>query len=290
MSNDIKHKKIRNTGLLFELLTRQITVDVLNDTKSPMAVKLFKKFFKEDTELGKEYQLYRVLMEENYSSEAKANYLINEVLKARKKLNESILRREKYNLLREIKKQFVLEDFFRARIPNFRVLASIYKIFKMESAKREFNPKEVTQGRYSVIEHITRKKVVPKSIDNKLVEHYQKQEKDLRLLSYQILVDKFNKKYKTLNSMQKNLLKEYISNISNTNKLNEFIKNEVANVTKILKRFIPKVDDKVTKIKLTEAIKQTGSLTAGRIVKDKQVVALMRYYELIKELRNVCRS
>jgi hypothetical protein len=158
----------------------------------------------------------------------------------------------------------------------------------MESANRELDPKEITQGRYSVVEHITRTKIVSKPTDNKLVEHYQKQEKDLRLLSYQILVDKFNKKYKTLNSMQKNLLKEYISNISNTNKLNEFIKNEVADVAKILKKFIPKVDDKVTKIKLTEAINQTDSLTAGRIVKDKQVVALMRYYELIKELRNVC--
>ena len=47
------------------------------------------------------------------------------------------------------------------------------------------------------------------------------------------------------------------------------------------------VTDKITIIKLTEAIKQSDTLSKGKIVKDKQVVALMRYYELIKELHNV---
>ena len=101
------------------------------------------------------------------------------------------------------------------------------------------------------------------------------------------MVDTFNSKYKNLNSMQRNLLKQYVNNISNTNLLREFVDSEVGKIKKILFKFLPMVTDKITKIKLTEAIKQTDSLQKGKIVKDKQVVALMRYYELIKELHNV---
>ena len=56
---------------------------------------------------------------------------------------------------------------------------------------------------------------------------------------------------------------------------------------KELKKQLPKVKDKITKIKLTEAVNQIDNLTKGRVVKDKQVLTLMRYYELIKELKNV---
>ena len=34
MSSKTKHSKIRNTGILFELIVRQITVDVLNNNKN----------------------------------------------------------------------------------------------------------------------------------------------------------------------------------------------------------------------------------------------------------------
>ena len=101
------------------------------------------------------------------------------------------------------------------------------------------------------------------------------------------MVDKFNNKYKSLNSAQRNLLKEYINNISNTNSLREFIDNEVVKVKKILKKHLPKVDDPVTKIKLNEAINQTSTSTTGKLVRDKHVVTLMRYYQLIKELDDV---
>ena len=102
------------------------------------------------------------------------------------------------------------------------------------------------------------------------------------------MVDNFNKRYKTLNTPQKNLLKEYINNISNTNSLREFM------MTRFLKskeqNQLSKIDDDITRIKLNEAINQIDRLKKGRIVKDKQVVSLMRYYELLKELKNVGRK
>ena len=284
MSSKTKHSKIRNTGILFELLTRQITVDVLNNDKKGSAANILKEFFNKNTQLGKEYELYRVLTVENYKSETKANHLVDAVIKARQKLNESSLKREKYNLIKEVRSNYDINDFFMARIPNYKVNASIYKLF---SIKEPTNPKVETESRFTIIENITRKSISAKKKEDVVVEGYKKQEKDLRLLAYGILVEKFNKKYSTLSKTQRNLLKEYINNISNTNSLKEFIETETINVKKELQSHLPKVSDKVTKIKLKEAINQAETLMKGRIVEDKQVVTLMRYYQLVKELKNV---
>jgi len=284
MSSKTKHSKIRNTGILFELLTRQITVDVLNNDKKGLAANTLKNFFNKNTELGKEYELYRVLTVENYKSETKANHLVNAVLTARTKLNEGSLKREKYNLIKEVRSNYNINNFFMARIPNYKVNASIFKLF---STKEDTNPKAETESRFTIVENITRKKISDKKKENVMVEGYRKQEKDLRLLAYGILIEKFNKKYSTLSSSQRNLLKEYINNISNTNSLKEFIESETIKVKKQLQSHLPKVSDKVTKIKLKEAINQANTLMKGRIVEDKQVVTLMRYYQLVKELKNV---
>jgi len=286
MAQRVKHSKIKNTGILFELLSRQITVDVMNSEDKSKSVEMLKKFFNENTELGKENQLYQVLLKQNYNSTRKAEKLVDAVLRAREKLQNKKLRSEKYNLIKEIKRNYKVEDFFRARIPNYKVYASIYKTFLAETTP-VFNPVDEVDSNFSIIEHITRNKTKPRDTDSKVISEFKKEDKDLRLLSYQLMVDTFNSKYKNLNSMQRNLLKQYVNNISNTNLLREFVDSEVGKIKKILSKFLPMVTDKITKIKLTEAIKQTDSLSKGKIVKDKQVVALMRYYELIKELHNV---
>ena len=284
MSSKTKHSKIRNTGILFELLTRQITVDVLNNDKKGSAANILKTFFNKNTQLGKEYELYRVLTVENYKSETKANHLVDAVLNARTKLNESSLKREKYNLIKEVRSKYDINNFFMARIPNYKVNASIYKLF---STKEDMDPQTETESRFTIVENITRKNLSTKKKENVMVEGYRKQEKDLRLLAYGILVDKFNKKYSSLSAEQRNLLKEYINNISNTNSLKELIESETVKVKKELQSYLPQVSDKVTKIKLKEAINQAETLMKGRIVEDKQVVTLMRYYQLVKELKNV---
>ena len=286
MAQRVKHSKIKNTGILFELISRQITVDVMNGDDKSKSVEMLKKFFNEKTELGKENQLYQVLLKENYNSSHKAEKLVDAVVKARQKLQNKKLRTEKYNLIKEIKENYVVEDFFRARIPNYKVYASIYKKFIVETTPI-VNPSEEVESTFSIIEHITRNKTKPKNTESQVLTEFKGEDKDLRLLSYQLMVDNFNGKYKKLNSMQRNLLKEYINNISNTNSLREFINTEVKKVKQILSKILPKVDDDITKIKLSEAINQVDTIKKGKIVKDKQVVSLMRYYELIKELRNV---
>ena len=284
MSAKLKHHKLKNTGILFELLSRQITADLLSENTNPFSVKLLKKYFNKGTQLGKELRLYNILMKESCSSEVKSNYLLDSVLKTRETLSNKSLRRAKYNLIKEIKENYPLTDFFKSKIKNYKTYASIYQLFENINT----DPKDVMDVRYSIIEHLqSDNKSVSKKVKNsKLVEQYKKQNEDVRLLSYRILVDNFNSKYKNLNSPQKKLLREFINNISNTNKIKEYFDSEVVKLTKQLKAYSQKIDDKVTKIKVNESIKLMNEKFSSKTIGDDHVLSLMRYYELAKELKS----
>ncbi len=282
-----KHLKIKNTGILFELLTRQITADVLNNKKDSIAIKTMKKYFSENSELGKELELYNVLMNEKFNSETHAEKLIEAVVKSRQRLSNKKLKLEKYELIKDIKESYDIVNFFSSRIPNYKVFASVYKLFDYTTNQHRNDPTDEVRNKYAIVEHIINKRVDSSVKTNKIIETYKKQEKDLRLLTYSMLVDKFNNKYSDLNEQQKVLLQKYIQNISNTNSLREFINDEITRINKKLKNNIKSVDDKVTVIKLKEAITLTKNLTNHRVVKDSDVVNLMRYYELVEEITNV---
>lgn len=277
----MKHNKIKNTGILFELLTRQITVDLM-ESNSSKAVNIVKRYFKNGTQLGKEYELYKILTETKYNTESRAETLIEAVMDSRKKLSSGSIKKEKYNLIKEIRESYNEKDFFNTKINNYKVLASIYNLFEH---KEEVAPDKYVTTKYTIVENITSQSKASKT--NKTYDYLKKQEKDLRMLAYSTLVEKFNKKYSNLTEKQKKLIKEYINNISNTNKLREYVDSEVEVVKDTLKTQIKKVDDKVTQIKLTEVVNQIDGLKKGKVVSDKQVVSMMRYYQLIGEIDNV---
>ena len=284
MSQKIKHSKIKNTGLLFEILTRQVTADILNNKESK-SVSLLKKYFNENTALGKEKELYDILLTNSYQDESRAEKLLEAVIKTRQRISNKELKVEKYNLIKEISETFSTKDFFNTRVSNYKTLASIYKLFLVETTKIDFNPKQIIDTKYTILESITSKP--KKQKPSSLVETFRKEERDTQLLSYQILVDKFNKKYTNLSESQKSLLREYINNISNSNSFGKFINEEITKVVNELKSLSRKVNDKVVKIKLAEAINQAKNFTTKSVVKDNQVISLMRYNELIKELKDV---
>ncbi len=277
----MKHNKIKNTGILFELLTRQITVDLM-ESNSSKAVNIVKKYFKNGTQLGKEYELYKILTETKYNTESRAETLIEAVMDNKKKLSRGSIKKEKYNLIKEIRESYNEKDFFNTKINNYKVLASIYNLFEY---KEEVAPDKYVATKYTIVENITSQSKASKT--NKTYDYLKKQEKDLRILAYSTLVEKFNKKYSNLTKKQKTLIKEYINNISNTNKLREYVDSEVEVVKDTLKTQIKKVHDKVTQIKLTEVVNQIDGLKKGKVVSDKQVVSMMRYYQLIGEIDNV---
>jgi hypothetical protein len=283
----IKHSKVKNTGVLFELLVRQITLEVLNGDKTENAKNIVREFFAAGTELNKELRLYDLLLKEKYNSESKAEMFVDTVSQAHHKLNEAKLSKEKYNLIKQINEKFELEQFLSSPITNYKVLASIYKVF--ESKKSEnYDIKDVFNSKITLIENIIARPSIKtnKVEDTKLIESYKQQDKDLRLLTYKILVETFNKKYTNLDSKQKNLLKEYINNISNTSKFKDYISVELPNIVSELKSIKSKIQDKVTTIKLSETISVLEKMKMGKSVSDNQVSSIMLSYELIKELKS----
>ena len=287
----VKHNKIKNTGILFELLLRQVTADIFASQNQSKSVSLIKEYFNKKTALGKELELYQLLVKNNYKTTSKADYLISVVSESRNRISNSKLRKEKYNLIKEIKDSFNVKDFFQSQIPNYKVLASIYKLFEYNDNTQDFNPAEIVSSKCTILEHLTSSPIQTKEKDkvkDRLINEYRKQGDDLRLLSYKILVEKFNKKYSVLGEKQRLLLKEYINNISNTNGLDEYISTECKSVQKELKNQVSKITEKVAKIKVTESLKQINSLVNNtkQSVEDR-IVSLMRYYELNQELNKV---
>ena len=282
--NTFKKFKIKDTAEIKHNTKASETKYILNNKKSK-SVNLLKKYFNENTALGKEKELYDILLTNSYQEEARAEKLLEAVIKTRQRISNKELKVEKYNLIKEISETFSAKDFFNTRVSNYKTLASIYKLFLVETTKIDFNPKQIIDTKYTILESITSKP--KKQKPNSLVETLRKEERDTQLLSYQILVDKFNKKYTNLSESQKSLLREYINNISNSNSFGKFINEEITKVVNELKSLSRKVNDKVVKIKLTEAINQAKNFTTKSVVKDNQVISLMRYYELIKELKDV---
>jgi hypothetical protein len=283
----IKHSKVKNTGVLFELLVRQITLEVLNGDKTENAKNIVKEFFASGTELNKELRLYDLLLKEKYNSESKAEMFVDTVSQAHAKLNEGKLVKEKYNLIKQINEKFELEQFLSSPITNYKVLASIYKVF--ESKKSEnYDIKDIFNSKVTLIENIIARPSTKtnKIEDTKLIESYKQQDKDLRLLTYKILVETFNKKYTNLDSNQKNLLKEYINNISNTSKFKDYLSVELPKIVAELKSIKAKIQDKVTTIKLSETISVLEKMKMGKSITDGQVSSIMLSYELIKELKS----
>jgi len=276
-----KHSKYKNTGILFELLVRQVTNDTLQGIDESPAIGIIREFFKKNTSLKRELGLYQTIQNEKFNTENKANKFIDAVIAEHKILSKSMIKKQKYNLIKEIKKHYDLESFFSQRINNYTTNASTYML--MEGT----TPSKTIKCRYNLVEAIvgSNKKVVSESHDI-----YQKQDADIRLLSYKILIEKFNEKWgDNLSLGQRKLLKEYINNISNTTKLKKYLMSEIKKATKVLDVLSKKVKDDVVRIKLQEVNYQLKNTKIGNNVKDKYIISLMRTYNLIDEVKNVIK-
>lgn len=282
-----KHSKFKNTGILFELLTRQITADIIGGKDESAAKQILFKYFSENTELGKEYQLYNFLLNEKARDASHAERIISVVLESRAQLDDKRLAQQKYDLIREIKEIYPIDSFLKANIKNYRIFASIYKVFENKTSSK-FDVSEVVQSRESIIESLC--KTVTKKSDNDegLLEYYKQQSEDIRLLAYKLLLEGMNTKYKDFDDNQKNLIREYILNVSNTNSLSKYVCEEIEKIKKIISDSTSKIkDNQVVYIKLTEITNVLDKVKPSTVVKDNHIMALLLSYELVKELNNL---
>tara|TARA_Y100001972_G_scaffold33979_1_gene42207 strand:+ start:824 stop:1666 length:843 start_codon:yes stop_codon:yes gene_type:complete len=276
----LKHSKYRNTGILFELLTRKLTAETISG-ESTKSLNFLKKHFNSKTELFKEYQIYHTLINQKYKKESQATMLVEELIKAHKNLNKSQLRREKYNLIKEIKDTYNVNDFFKSKVSNYKIMASIFNILE----NKNFSPKIIIKSKTTLLEHITEK---PKNVkkDN-IIENYNNQDTSTKLIAYKVLLEKFNTKYKNLAENQKTLLKEYVNNVTNSPSLKVYINEEIKQVKKSLTKYANKIKDKAIVIKLNETKNLIKPLCKKSSVHDDNVSNLLNYYELINELKTI---
>lgn len=278
----LKHSKFKNTGILFELLVRQTTVDLLNNT-DPRSVKIIKRYFN-NTELGKEYALYNMCVSTKKLSEAKAELLLSTVIDEYKKLNKEEINKQKYNLIKEIKSSYDIEEFFKAKVYNYKQYASIYVVLESVDNKKS-DPKQLLANKINLLEHITKEGIKEKQVPQDIFDTLIKEDREVRLLSYKIIVEKFNNRYKNMTPDQKEILKEYINSISDSVKLKEFLNNKLNDVREKITSLMEVEKDQVMKIKLAEVINLVKPLKEGITIKDETVTGILKCYDLIEELK-----
>ena len=274
-----KHSKFKNTGLLFELLVRRITADTL-EGKDSAAVDILRKYFL-NSELGKEYKLYEQLSKYKNLTESKAELVINSLVETSSKLNRTEVRKQRYNLVREIKENYSVEKFFKVKISNYKIYAALNNLIENHTST-DVAPEVVINNKMTLLEHLSKAPVEEKR--DELMEEFNSYDKDLKMLTYRVLLEKFNEKYDDLKSAQKEVLKEFINSVDAPEKLKELYNNRIPGIKSTLEMKIKSIEDRVVKIKLQEVLKYVTPLEKNDKFSNDDVVNLLQYYELINEL------
>ena len=282
---NIKHSKYKNTGILFELLVRQVTADTLNG-KNSSALNIIKSFFAK-SELGKELKLYEALNKNTQLHEAQANMLINTLLESSKKLNRSSLRREKYNLINEIKKHYNLEEFFKYKIPNYKAFASFYNLLEITHTENFINPDVIVNNKVTLLEYLSSTPISEEKVTNDILEEFKNQDQEVRILAYKLMLEKFNGKYADLYPSQKEILKEFITSVESTSKLKTYYNERVSSIKEELNVILEKVDNKVVAIKLEEVLSLIKEIEKPTPITNEDITNLLMYTELLEEFKNI---
>jgi len=280
----VKHSKYKNAAILFEILVKQITSDTLSG-KDSKAVNILKRYFSH-SELGKEYKLYEAVTKAKNISEGKATTIIDTIIESSKKLNRNKLRKEKYNLVKEIKENYNIDEIFNIRIKDYKAYASVYTLLELYNIDKSVNPQQIIDNKITLLEYLTQSPVDSDGVKDDVLQEFMSADKDVRILTYKILLDRFNEKYSGLNSKQKQILKEYIESVDSTSKLKDFYNNEILNVKRIIFNFSKKVENKPVTIKLQEVLKYIKVLDKNEKATEKHLVDLLQYHNLIDELKS----
>lgn len=282
----IKHSKYRNTGLIFELLVKQIAADTLSQKDSP-AVKILKKFYSGNSFLAKEYKLYEFITKNQGIKQNRAESIISTILEVSRKLDRASLKNQKYELIKEIKKHYNVDDFFSIKVRDYKPLAALYCLMEAHACDSLVDPDVLVENKVTIMEHLTAEVITEQDAKDSLIEEFSKFDKDLRLLTYKVLLEKFNNKYADLLPEQKRILREFITAVSSQTKLRKLVNEELEAIGKIIDQKRDLVSDEIIRIKLDEIRKLVKPLTNKDKITDTTLVSLMQYYDLINELKSL---
>lgn len=282
----IKHLKLRNTGIIFELLVRQVASDTLKG-KDSKALDILKEFYSGENLISKEFKLYNFVLNNKNISEGKAETILSTITDISRKFNNKKLKEEKYNLISKIKKYYNLDNFFSYKIDNYKPLAALYKLLEAYRSDNVFDPQELIQNRQTLLEHLTSSTYSNQEVKDGLIEEYSKFDKDLRLLTYKILLEKFNEKYKDILPKQKEIIRKFITAGNSIVELRKIVNEELTSICEELKTKVDVISDSVTKIKLEALIENINLVPSYKKVDDTNLVDLLMYYELLDELKKL---
>ena len=280
----IKHSKYKNTGLIFELLIKQVAADTLSRKESP-AIKVIKKFYTGNTTLVKEFKLYDFILKNKGVGSKKAETIVSTIVEISRKLDLDSLKRQKYELIKELKQHYDLEEFFSMKVDTYKPLAALYCLLEAQNTPDLLDPNVFVNNKTTILEHLTQTKHSEGQVKDTLIEEYSKFDKDLRLLTYKILLEKFNDQYKDLLPEQKNILKEFIVSANSSIRLRNIVNEEMLKLSENISTLKAKITDSVVGIKLEEIQKAIIPVKNTQKVDDNHLVSLMQYYELVNELR-----
>ena len=282
----VKHSKYKNTGLIFELLVKQIAADTLSRKDSP-AVKILKKFYTGNTSLVREFKLYDFVLKNKGVGQRKAEAILSTIVELSRKIEATTLNKQKYELIKELKNHYNLEDFFSIKVESYKPLAALYCLMEAQNTEGLVDPQVFVDNKTTLLEHFLQIKQDGNSAKDTLIEEYSKYDKDLRLLTYKILLEKFNNKYDNLLPEQKNILREFIISANSTTKLRTIVNEELGKIQVQITKLKPRIEDQIVKIKLDEIFKSITPVKNTEKVTDNHLVSLMQYYELVGELKRV---
>ena len=282
----IKHSKYRNTGLIFELLVKQIASDTLNNSDSA-AVSIIKKHFTGKTSLVREFKLYEFILKNRQVSQAKAEAILSTITEISRKLDQNSLKKQKYDLISDIKENYNINEFFAIQTPDYKALASLYCLLEAQNSDSLVDPQYFVNYKSTLLEHLTTNKQDKGEVKDTLIEEYSKYDKDLKLLTFKILLEKFNDTYKDLLPEQKNILKEFITSVNSQTRLRNLVNEELLKIAQAVNKLKAKVKNEVVMIKLDEVSKSIQPLSNKDIINDSHLVNLMQYYDLVNELKSL---
>ena len=282
----IKHSKYKNTGLIFELLVKQIAADTLNKKDSP-AVKILKNFYTGRNALVREFKLYEFILKNRSVSQSKAEAIVSTIIEVSRTINTDTLKNQKYNLIKEIKSHYDLEEFFSIKVKDYTPLAALYCLLEAHKATDVIDPNFLVDNKTTLLEHLTKTGQDKKEVRDTLIEEYSKYDKDLKLLTFKILLEKFNSKYTKLLPEQKNILKEFITSVDSSARLRNVVNEELDKLEKLVLGLTETIQDEIVKIKLQEVAKTIEPISKNKRVTDDHLINIMQYYELVQELKRL---
>jgi hypothetical protein len=283
---NIKHSKYKNTGLVFELLVKQIASDTIAKENSP-AIAILKRHFSGRSSLVSEFKLYQLVLKNNSTNQSKAEAVLSTITELSRKIDRDILKKQKYNLIADIKESYNLDEFFSINVVNYKALAALYCLLEAQNNEHLVDPQYLVDNKTTILEYLTKSPQNKEEVKDTLIEEFSKYDKDLKLLTFKILLEKFNNKYKDLLPEQKSILKEFITSVNSKTRLRNIYNTEVENIKNKVSILEDKVVDKVVKIKLNEVAKSINTVSNKKAVKDSDIVNLMLYYELVNELTSI---